>query len=626
MDFKEFNQLVPEDEQSDFVMSFVAQSSEERDDMEEVWEETERNFLVRPLGESASSGATNDPLNNRGKSSLSSYSILKDPETHQEVMTIVSKIVAAVFPEGMFVRARPVGFEDALKADNVSKLLHYWHRLPGHYVTQIEWLMGSGIYGTSVLECYWDIRIEPRIVREITLDPFTGMELSLESVQPTAVFDDPCASVLDIRDVYPAPGCTRIENAYGVAKRFKITAMEAMRRAARGMYDKDAVIRAIQNAVSTDSKESEDKPSDSVRDLTPSKKISPDFVPLIGYEYYGETPFRVDSSDPKHPTEITSRRVITVLGNETVRSEIWPRRVPFFDHRIIPRLGSFWGIAPAELIRYDQDFVDVQKMMLADAVVRMTHPPHIYDKNADVDLAKLKMFRPSVPIGATRIDAIQQVPYNPPLGPAFSMHANTKTQMREATGALGSIQGLGLGVDRASATEAGQTFQQAMDRPEMYASIFEKNDLPPLAQYVLKLYQEILPENDPTEISRRIGESAYPVRLSDIMAEFDVEFIGSRMEGTKAQQLQTFREISNLGQNPVAQQLIPWVPLLRKWFNDLGAPDIAAMVGNPELMQLNLLLTQISGKSGMSGNGNGTTLSQPPTGLLPAQEAGGVGY
>jgi hypothetical protein len=622
MDYKDFNKVIPADEQADFVMGFVSQSSEDRDDMEEIWDETERNFMVKPLNEGSTSGKTSDPLNSRGKSSMSSYSILKDPETHQEVMTIVSKIVAAVFPNGEFVRARPVGFEDALKADSVSKLLAYFHRLPGHYVTFIEWIMGAGIYGTGILECYWDYCVEPRVVRELSVDQLSGIETSSEAVLPVAVFDDPRAGVVDIRDVYPAPGCTRLDYSYGVAKRFKITGMEALRRSAKGMYEKDAVIRAIQNALHSDSIEDSDKPSNSPADLGPRLDINPEFVPLIGYDYYGETPFRVDSYDPKFPTEVLTRRAITVLGGETARSIIWPRRVPFFDHRLIPRLGSFWGISPAELIRFDQDLVDVLKMMLADAVVRMTHPPHIYDKNADVDLAKLRAFRPSVPIGATRIDAIQQVPYNPPIGPAFQMFSGAKNQMREATGALGAVQGLGLGVDRASATEASATFQQAMDRPEMYASIFEKNDLPPLAQYVLKLYQEILPENDEMEVRRRIGESAYPVKLSDIMAEFDVEFVGSRIEGNKAQELQTYREIANLAANPVAAQLIPWIPLLRKWFNSMGSPDIAAMVGNPQLMQLNMLLTQIGGGGQAQGNGNGTMPALPQPGMMAGQEAG----
>lgn len=626
MSVSDMNQIKAEDDQADFVASFVAESSDDRDDMEDIWDESERNFLVRPFSEETFS--TRYPLGTgRGVSTGSGYSVLKDPETHQEVMAIVSKVVGAVFPDGEFLKARPVGFEDALKADLVTKLEHYYFRLPQQYTTNIQYVMSSGIYGTGIKEVYWHYALEPRMVRTILVDPLSGMEISHESLQAVAVYDDPMACNVDIRDFYPAKGCTSIENCYGMARRFKITALEAMRRAAQGIYDKEAVIRAINNQASpTDSSEESDKPETSSAGIGRRDEIHPEFVGLIGYCYYGETPFRSTSDDPKYPTEITTRRQIVVLAGETVRSEVWPRRAPFFDTRVIPRLGSFWGIAPAEVIQRDQDFADVLKMMLADAVVRSVHPPHIYDKNADLDIAKLMRWRPGVPVGANSIAAVAQIPYNPPVGPAFQMYSGTKQQMREATGALGVVQGIGLGVDRASATEAGNTFKMALDRPELYSSLLEKNDLPPEAKYVLKLYQEILPENDPTEIQRRVGQSAYPVKLSDIMAEFDVEFVGSRQQGTRNEQIAAFREIIAASANPMLGPLIPYIPILRQWFEKMGLPDIAAMVGNPQLVQLNTMLTQIGGGTGQqAGNNNGEMPANPTPGMMPAQEAGYAG-
>jgi hypothetical protein len=376
------------------------------------------------------------------------------------------------------------------------------------------------------------------------------------------------------------------------------------------LYDSTATRKALEASVKTD-------------DLDKSGILSDWYQSssLVGYEYIGETEFRGDSDDPTIPTELTTRRVITVLGDTTVRSKPWPRRTPFFDTRIIPRCGSqrsFWGISPGEIVRHDQDFADVLKMMLADAVVRATNPPHIYNKYAEVEVAKLRAFSPNVPIGANSTEAIQQVPYNPPVGPTFNMYAGVKTQMREASGALGSIQGLGLGIDRASATEAQATFQQAMDRPELFASIIERNDLPQLAQYVLELYQEFLPDNDPSELARRVGSSVPPVRLSDIALPFDIEFMGSRKQGTHQQKLQAYREIVASAAQPMIAQVTPWIPLLRKWYEEMGAPDIAAMVGNPEYMQLNLMLTQLG-----SQNQGGSPPAPPSPPMLPAQEFGG---
>ena len=72
--------------------------------------------------------------------------------------------------------------------------------------------------------------------------------------------------------------------------------------------------------------------------------------------------------------------------------------------------------------------------------------------------------------------------------------------------------------------------------------------------------------------------------------------------------------------------LIPWVPLLQKHFDELGASEISAMVGNPELIQIHLTLHRLFGQQGANaatGNGNGTTPAQAPSGLLPAQTFGG---
>jgi len=622
---EDFNKVKPQDDQAEFVSAFVDQSAHERAPMEDIWDEVENNFLVRSDAELSESRNTANPLTVAKKQASQSYAILKDPETHQEVMTIVSKIALALFPDERFVQARGVGFEDTFKAENVSKLEEYYFRLPGQYLTNIEWLMGTGIYGTGLKEITWLYREEMRSVRNLSHDPLSGATYSEERVAPVVVFDDPMARPFDVRDFYPDTGETRIDQMYGAAKRFKITATEALNRVARGLYEKEATDKAIASRMATDSRERREKPNTLVSEMGATVETNPDLMYLVGYEYIGQTPFRLSSDDPRYG-EVIQRNVITVLSGHTVRGRIWPRAMPWIDCRILPRLGSFWGISPGEVIRYDQDFADTLKMMLADAVTRVTHPPHIYNENqiSHQTLAKLREFRPGVPIPAQSVDAIAQVQYNPPLQPAFQMYSGAKSQMREATGALGVVQGLGLGVDRASATEASGTMKAAQDRPELFASIVEKDALPREARYVLELYREMLPENDPMELAKRIGESATPMTLMDIMPEYDVKFIGSRRDGGRQQDLAAFREIVQASANQVINANTPWVPLLRRWFNALGAPEIAAMVGNPGIVEEQVGLSNLMGQSQSQGNGNGEMTSGPPVGQLPAQGMGGI--
>lgn len=604
----------PVDEQADWVATFVDDSREKRDPFEEIWNETELNFLVRNFKENTRSKDTTAPLDligERKSSALSGFSVLKDPETHQEVMTIVAKIVLALFPHDGFVRSRRVGFEDIFKARVVNQLIEYVTRLPGNYQTFFEWVLSMGIYGTGIIEAFWDYREEPRPFRTIGTDPY-GNPVDTEEILVAPVFDDVRYLPVPIRDFFPDPGGTRISDMQGCAKRFRITAELARRRVESGLYKEDAVERALERMVNKDSGEEEDSPNQDETTGLHVKESHHSFKQVIGYEYVGNVPFKTKDG--------IQRRVVTVLGGETVRSDPWPRRLPWFEGRIIPRLGSFYGIAPAEIIRFDQDFADVLKRMLADAVVRMTHPPHLVKRSAGVETSKLRAFRPRVPVMTDQMDAVQQIDYAPPIGPAFQMWTSAKQQMREASGALGAVQGLGMGSKRFSASEAVFTGEQALDRPELFATVLEREYLPPIGKYTLALYQQLLEDDE--DLQLRIGESETQASLSDVLEDFDVRFIGSRIEGGKQERIASAREIFQASANPLVAQVIPWIPFLRKYFEDIGQPELAAMVGNPQLVQLNMMLTQIGGQpTQQMGNGANMPTGQP-VGALPAQMEG----
>jgi hypothetical protein len=614
----EFEKSKPLDDQADFVMSFVDDSQEARDPFEDIWEETELNWMVRPTADVPMATQTRYPLvGNQWEIQRSmgrpGYSVLKDPETHQAVMTIASKLVLAAMGERGFVKTKKVGEEDLFRSETASKLLEYALRLEGHFWTFVEWVVQAGVYGTGIIEAGWHFEEGPRSFRSVGVDE--GGAFASDNVFNVPIYDDVRYSSLAIRDFYPDPGHTMLSRMRGAAKGFSVDAALAKQRAEDGIYRKAATNRAIEiraNQMAQRRAQNADEETMGTHEKVPH----PDFINLTGFEYYGTVPWM--------PEDGITSRVITVLGGETVRSEPWARRIPFFDYRLTPRLGSFYGIGVAEVMRHDQDLADVLKMMLADSVVRSTHPPHIYN-TAAVDtqtLAKLRRFSPGVPVPVNGDPAnIQQAQYNPPVAPAFQFYAGVKQQMREGSGALGAIQGLGLGSKRFSASEAALTFEQAFDRPDLWAQVFEREALPAVGKYTIGLYQENL-EPDTDDLQRRVGESQFPVDLADILLDFDVEFIGSQLEGGKQQKIAAFREIVAAAANPIVAQLTPWIPLLRKWFDGIGAPEIAAMVGNPELMQLHIALTQLGGANPQGGNNNGTTPAREPIGALPAQLQG----
>ena len=600
----------PKDEQAEFVYRVVEDSRQDRQRLEEVWNEVEDNFFMR-LPDDSNGGRTDTPLGiigSRGARRPTDDAILKDPESHQECMTIVSNIVTKLFPDDGFVRAAPVGPEDSLKAQATKALLEASFRKEGMFLNMALWVMSQGIYGTGIVEASWETITENRNVRVPSLNPFDVGGFDVET-QPVPVYDGVRLKVVPVRDFYPDRSDPEMQHLQGAAKWFTIPAHEARKRAKAGMYNAAAVERAIEHGITQRS------PSDRSRsyEQNAETKINPEFLPLTGYEYTGNVPWKTADG--------VERRRITVLGGETVRSRAWPRAMPFFKSCLIPRMDSFWGLAPLEVIRYDQDVCDVFKMMITDATVKATHPPHIYAKDADVDVAKLRRFSPKVPIGARDVSSIGQVPYNPPVGAAGAFYQQLKGQMREGTGALGTVMGIREGSAIRSGTEAAMIGENSTVRPEFSMRLIEREYLPPIGRFVLAMHQEFV--EDDADLRKRIGDADGSVaKLGDIMGDYDIKFIGSRIEGTRMDDLAADREILAASANPMVGQLIPWIPFLREHFKRLGQHELAAMVGNPDVTQLNIMLNQLGGPSAMNGNGNGNQTAQPQQGMLPAQTLG----
>lgn len=607
------------DEKAEFVMSIVDEAQKDRSVMEPVWDEVEQSYLVRPYTESNYGISTAYPFSNSGQNiGLAGHSILKDPETHQQLMTLASMIVLGLFPDQRFVACEMVGDEDVFKASSASKLLEHCFRLPGHFWANVEWVVHTLLRGTGIMGGEWGYKEEPRNVRSVGYGP----EGDLRSVSETMflpVYDDPKFRPIDIRDFFHDTGATSMNDAKFGCKRFRLTAAEARNRVGdpnEGGYKKSAVEAAIERRQGDDAQNRSDHPFSDPDQIGHDRESHEDYMELIGYEFVGEQPF--DSPDG------IKNRVITVLGGETVKDFKWPRRLPFFDMRIIPRPGSFFGISPGETLRYDQDFIDVLKMMIADAVVLSTHPPHIYNRNMGVDQREVRRWHPRVPIGVDGPinQALGTAPYEPPLGQSTAIQAQMKGQMRENTGVLGAVQGLGLGSKRFSATEANATFEAARDRPELFATVIEREYLPPPARFALEMYQEFL-EEDTDDVQRRVGATEIPIDITDMLVDFDVRFVGSRQLGTLTERVSASREIFQAASaNPLVAQAIPWLDFLKEWFKDLGQPEIAAQVGDPRVVQLNLMIQQLAGPGAAIGNGNGETPGQPPVGQMPAQALG----
>ena len=611
----------------EFALSHVALSRKYKAQFIDKWQELLANWMVEPDGYASS---VQDPYlrgrHERGEIYGSRGIILKDPETHKAIMTYASRLVLTALgdPRGEYVQAMPVGWEDAPgKAPTATRLIRYCFGLPGHLRTMIEAVFDLLIFGTSVVEVSWMYREREQLVREFT-DTGGVLEDSFTR-QPVIQYDDVRLSVVDNQDFFPDPSQPRIEDMNGVAKKFRSNKMKAEEMVEMGLWDAEGVRMAIdqigkdrfgQSSREARHSESEDIFREGIDQPEYRDELS-SFTPMVGFEYWGNVPWKDMGS---------SRRVITVLNGFTVRDDEYPLAdadLPFRALVINPVTGRFYGKSPAEVIRWDQSLQDAIKILLAEALIRAVHPPMIYDTNSDIDLNKLMRFSPDIPIGTTGgINNIGTLRYDANVFAGFQQTRELKQSMQEAV-APGIAQGLGMPNSRSSATEASISSENAMSKFELGSMLIEREGLPMIATSMLRRCQQFL---DQEGLEHRVGQQPQPYWIGDIMGDFDIRFVGSRLAMSRQEKLQSYdRLVALSGAVPEFRMMVPWMQIGQRLIGEeLELPEVAGMIGSPEVMQQNMLLSQIAGGPGGAG-ANGVPQRPSPVGQLPAQASGNIG-
>ena len=598
----------------EFVMSFIAASEKYKDQFEPKWREILANFMVDfddlDSGSRAGRGyGTAQPYQRNNVYRPSRNSVrLKDPETHRLVMTYASKLVRSMFgdPKREYIQAAPSGYEDAVKSATVTRLLRYDFGLPGMFRTFVEAIVDMILFGTSVVEVGWRYEERDMLVRSVEEE--YGVETSTSQRLRVPVYDDVTMTPIDVSCFYPDPSRYRIQDMMGAAKKFTMSANEARRLAAMGIYDSAQVEQAIGNGTGGVGPH---KTSFRVGIDQPQPQSVSAFGDMIGYEYSGEVVYG----------SRVMRERITVLNAVVVRDEPYDDYyLPFHSFTINPVQGRFYGISPAEVVRSDQSFADAIKILLAEAVIRQVHPPIAYDSDAEFDVAKLREWRADLPIGIRGgPQSIGTLRYDANVQNGFAMLSGLKQSIQEASGALGGIQGEN-GPDRESATGANQRIQMALDRPELAGMLVESDTLPCLASAFLRLNQRFI--GDTEDLKKRIGEQPEPIWIGDIMGDFDVTFFGSRQVTSRQQKLQSYDRLTAMASAiPNLMVQIPWDQIAREMVGDLlDLPDVAAKMQDPAMVVQNAMMAQMLGPG--AANGNGQATAPQPAGL-PAAQAGG---
>ena len=132
--------------------------------------------------------------------------------------------------------------------------------------------------------------------------------------------------------------------------------------------------------------------------------------------------------------------------------------------------------------------------------------------------------------------------------------------------------------------------------------------------------QATLPDPSDEDLPKLIGERPEAVALEDIMGEFDIRFIGSRLASTRQQKLAAYQTLIGLASAvPAMQVQIPWSKLAQAIIGDLlELPEAVAAVGT-EGMASGLAMMLARGGFGQSP---GAPAPGPSGAITEAQGAG----
>jgi hypothetical protein len=607
-----------------FVLNVIRAAEAARDDFLPRWEESWMNYLVVPKGEAALRGRTDDPLNRRYGSVFprrAGHAQLKDPESHQVVESLLAETMTQLFPEDGYVKARPTGGEDFPLAQGTNKIIEHVLGLPRHQRILYQWLKDAFVVGTGVTFGDWDFEEDFEIVR--TISEVAGLSVSQFARVLTTIKDDVRLENVDVTDFYPVPGADNFDDLKGAARRVELFGPALLRAAEGATPDHGWDAAKLREAVELGF-EGIQKSQENIRthlDRDESDAPMSEFKPVVGFEYWGEVPWAGTSDDPIENG--SRRRRLLVVNGMLVREQDWPlrrARLPFFDITVNPISGRLYGLSPLEVIRFDQDFADVLKQMLARAVVKSVDPPHVYNVHQGVSPAKVAAFRGNVPIGVEGDvrTAFGQAEYNPPISQADSIYQNiVKPQMREAAGAQGGVQGQGLGSKRFSASEAQSQARAQFARPNMIAQFIEKVSLPPLGGWLLDQYAMNIEDN--ATLTERFGQD-FEVTLQDLQPKHDVRFVGGRREHDKLSKASAMeRFLAVVQQTPEIRAQIPWTEFLKIYTKAIDLPDLVALIGQDRVLAENTAL-QAALSQFQDGGRSGT--SAPPGAASDVELAG----
>jgi len=625
--------VLPEDQTAlHFINAFVMQAENSRLQYEEQWEENWRNYRVEPYfrhGYSYDAGKSNPYGWKNARSIQHSVNELKTPESHQIGNTLRSVLLASLFGVRDYVQADPVGHEDYRAARKVSKLVMYGTERPGNYRTNYETLGDAVIFGTGVYRAHWvsQTRTVPRRLPVMgpngpTLDPDTGLPLTVLQNVEVPVTDDVRLSPMNLWRTWFDPSATRLDEADGYVEQFTISRDSLDELRGSPAWSSEGIARALATKPTGRQMMSKRDEPKLLTELLTLEDIqhAAAFGYYGGFRYTGMLPSEVARTlglDPK------ASNTISIINGQLVQKTQNPQRSGLLDCAtltILPTGASLYGLSPLSVIKYLQDVSDTQLILTVQAMIEAVYQNYVMGGGSGAGPEferRLMMRKPrevfTIPGDVTQIAPLQR-DYTG-LSIAAQSLSMLSQMMRDASSARDPVQGV-LAKGDTTATEVSTVAASALQNVDSLAALIERDELPRQGRLIFDLYYIHL-EDEGRVIKRTGDDEAQSISFFDIDADYDLNYVGARQALGRPQKANQFRDFVQLMlSNSLTAASLDINELVRRYADE--AVDIKGLeqmvIKDPDEIVARLQAAGLSGP-----------LQTPPSrqgGVTPSQNAG----
>ena len=393
----------------------------------------------------------------------------------------------------------------------------------------------------------------------------------------------PVIEPVRVTDLRWSPEAKSLEDANFVAHRQMVTADHLRKQARAGVYDPEAVERAIENAGSSGvvygqfEKELNDELDQRANDEDGARGL---------HELY-ECYVKIDL-DGDGMLEDT---LISVVGDELIRVTENPYgRVSIFT--LSPIRDPFKVLANMSLAEIVGEIQTIKTALMRQMLINtvITNNFRWFIDGSGVDLKDIQRNHQYIKVNGDPRLKVLPFPQNAIAPWSMNLYENLEGALEQYTGRTRYNQGTDASSLNKTATGISLLQQASEQRIDYIVRVFAETGVSEVLRFLVELNQRYI--DQPTVI--RLKNQMLPVSPDDLRGDFDIDVNTEAGVGRKAQTVQNLQyymgAIAPTGLQIGAVTAVEWSKAAQKLLSESGIRDPQSYVVSPEILQEQMMM------------------------------------